>query len=64
MTSVLHHECEMFKKSFERSFSMFSLIELLTFWNRSRRAASSPVIELFNDSYIHFHCTEVDELCD
>ena len=67
MTSELHDEFDLFKKSFEEytkpSYSMFPLIELLAFWN-ARRAASSPVIELFRNSYIHLHCTEVDELCD
>ena len=42
---------------------MFPLTELLAFWN-AQRAASSPLIELFRNSYIHLHCTEVDELCD
>ena len=67
VTSALHQEFDIFKNSFQeytkRGYSMFPLIELLAFWN-AQRAVSSPVIDLFNNSYIHLHCTEVDELCD
>ena len=52
VTSELHDDFDMFKKSFEeytkRGYSMFPLTELLAFWN-AQRAASSPLIELLRN---------------
>ena len=67
VTSLLHNEFDEFKKSYsdltKPGYSMFPLIELLDYWNR-RRSVSSHPINLFNKSYLHLHCTEVDDLCD
>ena len=42
---------------------MFPMNELLHNWNR-RRPNPSSSLRLFNKTYLHLECTEVDELCD
>ena len=67
VTSSLHTEFDSFKEEFKqytkRGFNMLPINELLHHWNRRRATPSSSVI-LFNKTYLHLECTEVDELCD
>ena len=60
----LHSEFDLFKEQeIDRDYSLIALNELLHYWNENTRAASSPIVQLYNKPYLKLCCSDIDELC-
>ena len=60
---MLHSEFDSFReKATTIEESIFPLVALLNFWNRSR-AVPSSVVTMFGKQYLKLHPSEIDDLC-